>query len=158
MVNSSAPLGVSASASTSEGDEDNVGEMGETDLRSELDEVSTINIGGCDPEDDLGFSTGSIGDTSIGDSERRSRYCSKGGVTRVGGICLTCSASTVGVASSSSSEFASSVSKRFFTCWAGTALAWASRSLLRERMGAGCRAPAIGENMVLFGLGEAALS
>ena len=74
LVDSSASLAVSASTSTSDADEVDVGEMGEMDRRSELeDDVSTINIGGCDAEEDFRFSGGSSGDTSIGDSERRSR-------------------------------------------------------------------------------------
>jgi hypothetical protein len=53
FVNSSASFGVSASASTSDGDEEDVGEMGETDRRSELDDVSTMSVGGWDTEDDF---------------------------------------------------------------------------------------------------------
>ena len=79
-----------ASTSTSEGDEDDIGDIGDTDRRSELDEVSTINVGGCDAKDDLWLSGGSIGETSTGDSERRSRYCDVNGVTNVGGVCFRC--------------------------------------------------------------------
>jgi len=48
LVSSSASLGVAASASTREGEEDDVGETGEMDRCSELDDVSTMRVGGCD--------------------------------------------------------------------------------------------------------------
>lgn len=156
MGNSPASFGVLASTSTSEGDEDDIGDMGDTDRRSELEEVSTISVGGCDAKDDMWLAGGSIGETSTGDSERRSRYCSVNGLTNVSGVRFDFWGSRVGVGSSLSDSICSPSSRFFVSC---DDVGFISAStFLTDRTEAASKALVIVGNMDVGPSGEAVLS